>query len=97
MSACGASGACRAYRACRARRGWSEGRNGEILDDQVVKNQWRRAVVGRSVLDKQMMWAGGQLRSLEGHQIIGLNCRVVGSHLNWEESPVIDAILGRGI
>ena len=97
LSTGSACGGCRAYRACSARRGWGRGRNRLILNDQVVENQWSSGVVGRSVLDIQMMWPRGQLRSLEGHQTIVLDRRIVGSNLNWVESPVIDAKLGHGI
>ena len=71
---------------------WSQGRS---LNDQVVKNQWRGR--GTGVLDKQTMRARGQSRSLDGGQIINMNCRVLGGHLKWEERSVVDAILGRGI
>ena len=70
-----------------------------VLNDKVVKNQWRRTVheVVDSVFDKQTMWSGGQNTSPEGFHIVRLIRRVLGSHLKLEERSVIDAIVGRGI
>ena len=84
--------------ACSVWGAWSERRNGKILDDQAVENQWRGIVwIVGSVFDKQTVWAAGQFRSLEGDQIVLLNRRALCSHRKLEERSVIDAILGRGI
>ena len=57
-------------------RALNEGRtNGEIVNDQVVKNQWGSigTVVGSPELDEQAMWAmGPHIRSTEGNQLVGL-------------------------